>query len=210
MPIKNQYEPVDLDSSILITIDAKKPQNIEELIKLMCEKTNFSENRIMESILLLQEKGKIKLEDDKPFYSTLIGYVFSPYSYWYLFIVILTIFTNILVIGNFENLPILGNYLIYVRYIFGGFFVIFIPGYSFVKAIFGEKKINNSELFALSIGVSLCLVAFTFFLLNFSPWRISAISITFGLSVLILFSSTIAVNREYQNSKKKISTLRQN
>ena len=114
---------------------------------------------------------------------------------------------NILIIGNFENFPILGNYFVYLRYIFGGMFVIFLPGYCFVKATFGEKKINNSELFALSIGVSLCLVVFTFFFLNFSPWGISTVSITLGLSALILLSSTIAVNRQYQNSKKKYSAL---
>jgi len=52
-----------------------------------------------------------------------------------------------------------GTYPInYVRYLLGSLFVLFLPGYSFIKALFPTKDIDNIERIALSIGMSLALV----------------------------------------------------
>jgi len=82
-------------------------------------------------------------------------------------------------------------------------FVLFLPGYSFIKALFPVKEIDNVERIALSIGMSLAIVAINALILNYTPWGISTIPITLSLLGLTLTLSTAAVVREHQALSKK-------
>lgn len=44
----------------------------------------------------------------------------------------------------------------------GSVFVLFLPGYSLIRALFGSRELDNIERFALSVGLSLALV----------PWQV--------------------------------------
>lgn len=48
--------------------------------------------------------------------------------------------------------------LVYARYVLGSIFVLWLPGYTPIKALFLTKEIDNIERIALSIGMSLALV----------------------------------------------------
>ena len=57
-----------------------------------------------------------------------------------------------------------------LRWIFGSAFVLFIPGYVATGTLFPRiGDLNSIERFALSIGLSLALVALNGFLLNYTP-----------------------------------------
>ena len=48
--------------------------------------------------------------------------------------------------------------LVYFRYFFGGLFIIWLPGFTFIKTLFPTKELDMFERIAFSLGMSLALV----------------------------------------------------
>ncbi|MBN2260327.1 MAG: DUF1616 domain-containing protein [Clostridiales bacterium] len=90
--------------------------------------------------------------------------------------------------------------LVYLRYLFGGLLVFFLPGYSLIKLLFPSKEIDNIERTALSIGLSLALVPIIGIALNYTPWGITFIPITLSLFAVTSIFATIAIVREFQTN----------
>jgi len=178
------------------TIIKKQPRTVYQLIRIVQQAYPiFSEQEITERILYLQKQRKLILEE-KPatLPSTLKDYLFSSKATWYWTLIILSLATTTIIFTIPE-----GAYPIkYVRYLLGSLFVLFLPGYSFIKAIFPTKDIDNIERIALSIGMSLALVPITGLLLNYTPWGIRTTSITLSLLALTIILTATAVIREYQ------------
>ena len=77
-----------------------------------------------------------------------------------------------------------GNVL---RIIFGLPFLLFLPGYSLVSALWTRKtELDNLERIALSFGLSIALVALAGLGLNYTPWGITLTSVVICLYSLIL------------------------
>lgn len=91
--------------------------------------------------------------------------------------------------------------LVYARYVFGSVFVLFLPGYSLIRALFGSKELDDIERFALSVGLSLALVPMASLLLNYTPWGIRTTPVTFCLLALTLVFASAAVVRDYGSKK---------
>lgn len=195
---KNNHGLSHLDQSIIKILSNEHPKTVRQLIKLVQFRNDIPEQQIMERILLLQDQGKLVLKDQLPLSFTLKDYVLSVHAYWYLIIVVLAATTATLILANLERAPIIGGILTYVRYLFGSIFVLFLPGYSFIKALFPVKEIDNVERAALSIGMSLAIVAINALILNYTPWGISTNPLTLSLLGLTLTLSTAAVVREHQ------------
>jgi len=200
---KNKHGLSNLDQSIIKILSNEHPKTVKLLIKSVQLKNDVPEQKIMERILFLQDQGKIVLKDQLPLSFTLKDYMLSIHAYWYLLIVALAATTATLILANLERAPIIGGIFVYARYLFGSIFVLFLPGYSFIKALFPVKEIDNVERAALSIGMSLAIVAINALILNYTPWGISTTPITLSLLGLTLTLSTIAVVREHQTLSKK-------
>jgi uncharacterized membrane protein len=125
---------------------------------------------------------------------SLRDYLLSNSSYWYWFIIILSCLTALLVFTITENaIP-----LVYIRYVLGGIFVLFNPGYCLIKTLFPRSGIDNIERIALSIGMSIAMVSITGLLLSFTPWGIRTTPITLILLIITIIFASIAIIREYQ------------
>jgi hypothetical protein len=203
MRIKNQHGLSKLDRSIIKILSNEHPKTVTQLIKLVQLKNDIPEQEIVERVLLLQDQGKIVLKDQLPLSFTLKDYILSVHAYWYLLIVAVAAVTTTLILANLEHTPIIGGILLYARYLLASVFVLFLPGYSFIKALFPVKEIDNVERIALSIGMSLAIVAINALILNYTPWGISTNPITLSLLGLTLTLSTAAVVREHQALSKK-------
>jgi uncharacterized membrane protein len=96
--------------------------------------------------------------------------------------------------------------LAYLRSSFGIIFVLFLPGFALIKALFPAKvpfqtssdDMDAVERIALSFGMSLALVPMFGLILYFSPWGLGLTSITLSLLVFSIIFATIAVLREHQ------------
>ena len=194
--MKNQHKSLlRLDQAIIETVRKKKPQTVRELVKLIAQSHRIREEEIIEHIIALHNQGKLILKE-QPHQTPLEfkGYLLSKDAYWY-WIVLASAFAAVSLVFSVpgEAYP-----LVYARYLLGSLFVLWWPGYAFIKALFPTKELDSVERAALSIGMSLALVPITGLLLNYSPWGIRLIPITLSLLALTLIFATAAIIREHQ------------
>ena len=130
-------------------------------------------------------------------YLTFWSYLFSSYAYWFWVIVTLAITTSLVVLFVSEN-----NYpLLYTRYALGFIFVLFLPGYTFIKTLFPTKELDIVERVGLSAGMSLALVPFNLLLLNYTSWGINTNSVTITLLAFTLIFAILSIIREYRTKQ---------
>jgi len=191
-----------IDQEIIQIVKEKRPENVKQLIKLTQEKFPLPEQEILDRILDLQEKEKIRLKPyQTPIPKKLANYLRSNQVYWYWVTITLTLATAILVFTIPEN----AYPLVYARYVLGSIFILWLPGYTFIKALFPEKELDSIERVALSIGMSLALVPIIGLLLNYTTWGIRLTPITISLLILTLTFATAAIIREHQTKHKQTS-----
>jgi len=189
-----------MDQLIVDIVKNKSPTTVEQLIKLIQQGHPLTEEEILKHILNLQSRGKLvfKEEHSPSLPLTLTSYLFSTQAHWYWIIILLAIATTTLVFTIPEN----AYPLVYARYLLGSIFVLWLPGYSLIKALFPTKELDNIERAALSIGMSLALVPIAGLLLNYTPWGIRVTPVTISLLALTITLATAAVIREQQAKLK--------
>jgi hypothetical protein len=197
-----------LTQTILQTIKEQKPETVEQLATLVTQKTALPEQQVINRILKLQNQGKIKLTQ-KPVSapSDLATYITTGQALWYWASIIIALATAISAFTIPEDLfP-----LVYIRYALGTIFVLWLPGYTFIKALFpthvpiktSSEDLDTIERIALSIGMSLALVPIAGLLLNYTPWGIRLTPIVLSLLALTIVFATVALIREKQAKNTK-------
>jgi len=200
-----------IDQHIIQIAKEMRPENVTQLIRLTQEKFPLPEKEILTHILRLQEKGKIQLKPHptRP-PEKLATYLRSSQAYWYWITTILTLTTVLVIFVIPENaFP-----LVYARYILGTIYVLWLPGYTFIKALFPTKvpiqtsseDLDKIERAALSIVMSLALVPIVGLLLNYTPWGIRLTPIPISLLALTISFATAAIIREHQTKRKQDQT----
>ena len=169
----------------------------------------------MAQIFKLQAKDKIAFtQPPTPPPKKLTRYLQTTEAYWYWITVSASTLTAIITFAVPENLyP-----LVYIRYVLGSIFVMLLPGYTLLKALFPEenhnqkpeKSLDSIEHIALSIGLSLALVPMIGLILNYTPWGIRLAPIVTSLLVLTLIFATTAVIRDYQSKLKRDAGKKEN
>jgi hypothetical protein len=197
-----------LTQTILQTIKEQKPETVEQLATLVTQKTALPEQQIINRILKLQNQGKIKLtKQPVSVPSDLATYITTGQALWYWASIIIALATAISAFTIPEDLfP-----LVYIRYALGTIFVLWLPGYTFIKALFptrvpiktSSEDLDTIERIALSIGMSLALVPIVGLLLNYTPWGIRLTPIVLSLLALTIVFATVALIREKQAKTTK-------
>jgi uncharacterized membrane protein len=190
---------------ILETIKREKPENAEKLKQLMLKMYSINPESTTELLIELENEGKMHFsKPETPTSTSTRVYVFSEKALWYWEIIALSIATAISVF----TIPETTYPVAYVRNALGLLFVLFLPGYTFIKALFPTKASDNTrtenldkfERFALSVATSIALVPLAGLLLNYTPWGIRLTPITLSLLALTIVFATAALLREYQAS----------
>jgi ribosomal silencing factor RsfS len=191
----------DLTETILKVINEKKPQSVKQLTIMLKESLDLEEKVILESVLKLQAEGVIKLEDQSLQSRSLATYLKTGEASWYWVTIAAGAITATLVFTISENFyP-----WVYVRNVFGVIFVLFLPGYAFIKALFpvnmltktSTKDLETIERIALSVGMSITLVSIVGLLLYYSPFGLDLTAIVLSLLAFTLVFATVAVARKY-------------
>jgi hypothetical protein len=189
----------ELTLTIIGIITERKPQNVKQLVTLVKEKVPLSEEKILDTVLKLQSQGKIKLDNPQSGAS-------SKSALWYWTSIAIAILTVIVVFTVPEDLYPWS----YLRNALGTIFVLWLPGYAVIKALFPTQmpiktstaNLDTIERIALSIGMSLAIVPIIGLLLNYTPWGIRLTPIVLSLFALTLISATTAMIREQQTKKQ--------
>lgn len=144
--------------------------------------------------------------------SNLNDYLKTKNARWYWIIMILAITTILVVYAIPENFyP-----LVYLRYVLGAIFILYLPGYTVIKTLFPVKmpikasteNLDRIERIILSLGVSFVIVPIVGLLLDYSPWGIQLILVVLCLFAFSMIFASIALFREYQVKLKADSVER--
>jgi hypothetical protein len=197
----------ELDRLIIRTVEMTKPENVQQLIDRVQELSSKSKQEIMNRIIQLQQQEKISLKQPQtPAPEKFSSYLHSNQALWYWVTMTLTIATAIVVFTVPED----AYPLVYLRNVLGVIFILWLPGYAFIKALFpkqlpvrtSDKNLDTIERIALSMGMSIALVPIVGLLLNYTPWGIRLTPIVLSLLGLTTIFATTAVIREHQKTSK--------
>jgi hypothetical protein len=189
----------EIDKCIIQVVKEAKPENVEMLMEIVYKEFGFPGKMTHPRILHLEEDGKIRFKSNESLsIGGFVAYARSARAYWYWTTLILVSMTTLVIFTVPEDaVP-----FVYARYVLGLIFVLWEPGYVLVKALFPRKGLDSIERVALSFGMSLALVPLVGLLLNYSPWGIRLVSITFSLSALTVILATAAIVRGYLAQEK--------
>lgn len=204
--MKASSENSDECKKIIQIISEKRPQNVKQLIALAEEELKLPEQELLELILKLQSEGKITFKKPPRPIGSLPAYLKTEQAVWFWVTTLTAITTTVVVFvipGDFYPWA-------YIRHALGAIFVLWLPGYTFIKVLFpewAEIKTSEKSLYtvlriALSIGMSLALVPIVGLLLNYTPWGIRLTPIVLSLLALTMAFATAALLREYQAALK--------
>ena len=193
----------ELDQQIIQTVETAKPESVQQLVDQVQALSSKPKQEILNRIQQLQQEEKIHLKPPQtPTPEKFSSYLRSNHAVWYWITITLTLATMLVVFVVPENdFP-----LVYVRYVLGIIFVLWLPGYAFIKALFpkqlplrtSDKDLDTIERVALSLGMSIALVPIVGLLLNYTPWGIRLTPIVLSLTTLTSALATTAIAREYQ------------
>jgi hypothetical protein len=148
---------VSIESAINKAID-ENSLSLNELVDEVCDEKEANFSEVSRSIYLLVEADTLKLVDPSPPESP-VKYLLSVYSLWFWGLFISLIITA-LTIFIFPQIPP----LIYLRIGLGFIMALYLPGMALIEALYPKKEdLEETERFALSIGLSLALTPLTGF-----------------------------------------------
>jgi len=167
-------------------------QRLDEALRI--NSPSLTELEVVDMVWRLSDEGKAQLENawpiTKPFTRFLGLWERHLSLYGSLFLALATILSVYVLPSDFP--------WVVARWVLGSVFVLFIPGYVTVAALFPEgKELGSLERFALSMGLSLAIVVFVGFLLNYTPWGIRLTPIVISLAVISLGLMSASLVRGY-------------
>ena len=189
------------EEGIIQLLHERHPQTVKELITFVKERVAAPEAEIVDSIVALQQEGKLQLTNhvSRPV-PTLSAYLRTHRAGWYWITILTVIGTTLIIFVVPEDLPWL-----YLRYVLGTLFVLWWPGYTLIKTIYPttmKDRLGSLERIALNLGMSLALVPIVGLFLNYTPWGVRLTPLTLCLLALTLLFASNGVTREYQTQSK--------
>ena len=189
----------DLDKTILNTIKHEREVSLEDLVLRLSQKLDLRDYDLAKRIYRLEKLKLIAIEDPAP-PRDYISYMLSHRSLWFWLTVAVVWISLASIYVLPQNTP-----LIIIRYVFGALFVLYIPGFTLIKALYPrEEDLTPLERLALSIGLSLAMVPLVGLVLNYTPWGIRLTPIAASLALLSMTLALIASIRCYSFFKLSV------
>lgn len=171
------------------------PKTVGELFKLaLRERSGMNQDSFVRVVEGLRREGKITLESPFPRFEGFTQYIISgSMNLWFYLVLLATLGT----VAAVYLLPDLYPVTI-VRWVIGGVFVLYLPGYAVIEALFPSRKsLDGVARFALSVVLSLAIVMLTGLFLNYTPWGIRLDPIVVSLSTFTVVAALTGTYRKY-------------
>lgn len=191
-PTLAEYNGLESENSkkVLKFFRKNEGATLSEAIKVLSDSTKTKKHEIVKEIYKLNKEGLIHLYDPSP-PVTLGSYLLSSYSAWFLALMALIAATIITVYVPFGP-------FVYVRYLLGSIFVLYIPGSALIEILYHKKEeLSQIERVALSTGTSLTIVPLIALVLSYTPFGVRLDSILLSLSFLSICLGLGAVKRKF-------------
>ena len=170
---------------------------------LRAKNSSLTETEIAGLVWRLAERDQVDVEDVPPQVRSLKEYLrLWERNVWFYASVAASLMTVLMIYTLPTEYPLMA-----VRWVLGSVFVLFLPGYVTVEALFPKgRELDGIERFALSVGLSLALVPLVGLLLNYTPWGIRLTPIVISLTILTLGLAGVGVGRQYGISAETSQT----
>jgi len=183
-----EREPNPLEGDVV----AGAGQEVAVLVDRLARERGVGFEAAARGVCRAVEDGRVRLVDPYP-PSGFVGYFASLYSLWFWLVagfVGVVLFTIYLMPQVYP--------LVYLRYAAGAVFVLYVPGYTLIEALYPKAdELERLERFALGVGLSLAVVPLVGLVLNYTPWGIRLDPIFASLSLLTLVLGVAGVYRKY-------------
>jgi len=189
---------MSIDEEAVAYLKKNASVSVEKLYTaLRIKNPSITEAGVADLVWRMVERGQADVEDIPPATKSLRQYL----GFWErnlgLYVSLAASLVTVLVIYTIpSDFP-----LVVLRWVLGSVFVLLIPGYVTVEALFPKgRDLDGIERFALSVGLSLALVPLIGLLLNYTPWGIRLDPIVVSLTVFTVGLTLVAVGRRFRMS----------
>jgi uncharacterized membrane protein len=179
-----------LDRRTVDRLAGKEGVPLPTLVEDLCRDLGYTKDKVTEELMRLRAKKMITLTERVP-YASLGTYALSPESMWFWAAVGVTLLSVATTLAT-------SGLAIYLRYAFGGVFVLFLPGYALLEALYPKRDLDELTRFALSIGLSLALVPLAGLVLNYTPLGLKLLPVTLTLAGLTLALLVFALTKKHE------------
>ena len=197
-PVQNRTKSNSLDERALAHLRKNGSESVGELYDaLKARNPSLTEYETTDLVWRLDEQGKAEVEDVPPATKSVREYLgLWERNLWLYATLAVSLATVVVIYAVPDVFP-----LVAARWILGSVFVLFVPGYVTVQALFPKaRELDGIERFALSVGLSLALVPLIGLLLNYTPWGIRLTPIVISLTIFSVGLSLVAFGRQYRLS----------
>jgi len=199
---KTEHET--LRDTIENTLKTEAPKTVAELFTLVQKvKPSISREEFAEALSQLKSDAKIWLDPPPPQVKSFREYLrLTEPNAWFNFTLLTCMLTLVAIYIIPSTYP-----LVILRWVVGSIFVLFLPGYSSVQALFpSNRDLDDIERIALSIGLSLAITPLIGLLLNYLPWGIRLNPLVASLSLYSGGIGVIGSYRRYREAIRKTKT----
>ncbi|RLG40312.1 MAG: hypothetical protein DRO05_06700 [Thermoproteota archaeon] len=176
-------------------ISREGPISVDKLVERIRLRHKAELDEIIEAVKSLEEEGKIELLPPPIEASSYAQYLtIGTENTWFYSVLGVILGTLLSIYFLPSSLP-----WVAIRWILGSIFVLYLPGFVTVEALFPERKeLSGIERLALSLGLSLAIVPLVGLVLNYTPWGIRLTPIVVSLSIFTLIVGFVATYRKYK------------
>jgi hypothetical protein len=174
----------DLGKTVLETAKSIGQPTISELVDQLVKQKGLKPKDATKAVYIEYKKGNLDLSQATP-PSNIASYFVNLENAWFWAITAMVAITILVVF------TVTSSNLLYLRYVLGGVFVLFLPGFLLLLALYPRSgELDTLERVALSIGLSLAIVPLIGLVLNYTPWGIRLEPIMISMA---LFAEVMAV-----------------
>ena len=168
----------------------ERPVTLEEYV-ISKNREGKSKFEVLKDLYEKINEGNVKLVDPLPPKNFEEYVIRLDYSLWFWIVLGLTTLTTIIALCGSAGLT-------YIKYILGAIYVMFLPGYVTIEAIYSNSaEIKSLEMFTLGIILSIAIVTLLGFIINLVIGGVILIAILAALDLYIVTLSLYMLYKKY-------------
>jgi len=180
---------------IVEILSTTENMTLSELVEALSRERGLRLEEAAKEVFMAWKKGRIDLVEPTP-PRTILSYTMALRSLWFFAVTALVLITVFIVL-SISRPP-----LVYIRYVLGSIFVLYLPGAMLIEALYPRgEDLEPLERLALSIGLSLAVVPLIGLVLNYTPWGIRLVPVLISLAIFTESMAVLALTRKYKYYK---------
>jgi hypothetical protein len=153
---------------------------------------SLTEDEFVDVIERLSKRGRIAKHDElkkNSFWGYLTAWEMNTWFY-------MSVIISAIAVVAAYRIPATSQY-VPLRWAFGLLFVLYVPGYVALQALYPATELDTFMHAGLSVGLSLVLDMISGLLLNYSPWGIRLVPVVSLLVILTICLAVIGLIRKF-------------